>query len=148
MSHYSIYDLWFQEEFVLETYKQRRGTDFEGRNVWNLLHCWCVCFEQHCVPLHACICVWETNFSCELASKVLLKLCVPHNSVFSVYTVYRWDTHFILAPCISFPKASMNVKNKKASEQPEAVIMSLFIRKIRPGLFRGGCRNLREKKGQ
>lgn len=95
---------------------------------------------------YAFVCRRQT-FPCVLARKALLKLCVLHNSVFRVHNLY---TRHSFHPCsLHFISRGFNeCKNKKTAEQPGAVIMSVFISKVRLGLFSGGWKNLMEKKGQ
>lgn len=106
----------------------------------------CLFWTTLCAFMYAFVCRRQTLL-CVLASKVLRKLYVPHNSVLRVHNLYmRHSFH----PCsLHFISWSFNeCKNKKAAEQPGAVIMSVFISNVKLGLFNGGWRNLREKKGQ
>lgn len=134
-----------QKKCVNEKRKQHPN-DFEGRNVWNLLHCYSVLNNTICMCTYACV-HRRWIFAYVLAGKVLLRLCVLNNSVVRVYNLYfRLSFH----PCSlhSISWGFNECKNRKTAELPGALIMSVFISKVRLGLFGAGWKNFKEKKGQ
>lgn len=146
-----MYDLWSQKELV-----PKKFTNKKGNKILMILKVKAEMSEAFCIArvlglnntlcmcTYTCVCR-RGIFACLLTGKVLLRLCVLHNSVVREYNLYmRHSFH----PCsLHFISWGFNeCNNKKTAELPEAVIMSVFISKVRLGLFGAGWKNFKEKK--